>query len=313
MTEEFGLIAAPFTPMDDEGELKLDMIHRYARHLININMRGAFVCGTTGEGFSLTTGERKLVLEEWLKNANGELKIINHVGSNSLSESKDLAAHSEKTGAYAIAASAPTFFKPATAKELVDFLVPIAAAAPGLPFYFYHIPSLTGVNLSVSDIFATVDGQIPNFAGVKYTHFDLYDMQKCIAYKNGKYKVFHGFDETLVCGLSLGAKSAVGSTYNYISSVYFNLLEAFANNDMEKAREWQQNSVKIIDILNNYGGGVRGGKAIMSFIGLDCGPCRLPIKKLTESELISFKEALDDAGFFKFAKENIKGGVPYIP
>ena len=35
-----------------------------------------------------------------------------------------------------------------------------------------------------------------------------------------------------------------------------------------------------LKVIIKYGGGVRGGKAIMRLIGIDCGDCRLPITPL---------------------------------
>ena len=303
--KQLNLIAAPFTPMDDEGAVNLDIIPHYARYLINSQIKSVFVCGTTGEGPSLTTEERMLILEKWVNVANGELKIISHVGGNCIVQSKELASHAEKSGAFAIAAFAPSFFKPKTVEELLSFLAPIASSAPNLPFYYYHIPSLTGIDLATSDMLAPAESMIPNFAGVKYTHFDLYDMQKCLAYNHGKYDIMHGYDETLLCGLSLGIQTAVGSTYNYMSSIYFKIWEAFTNNDFEKAREWQQFSVKVVDILNKYGGGVRAGKVIMEFLGIDCGPCRLPIKNLSGNEKVAFKNELSDLGFFTLLEKKL--------
>ncbi len=303
-----GLIAAPFTPMDSEGHLNLDMVGPYAEHLLNNGIAGAFVCGTTGEGVSLTLEERKRVLEEWLKNTGGKLKVKAHVGGNCLSDCRDLAAHAQKAGAYSVASFAPNFYKPSVVKDLVSFLASIAASAPDLPFYFYHIPSMTGVNLPVSDIMVEASKRIPNFAGVKFTHFDLYDMQKCLVFGDGQYNVLHGYDETLLCGLSLGIKSAIGSTYNYMASAYLHLWEAFDRSDMAEAREWQQLSVRMVNILNKFGGGVRAGKAIMGMIGIDCGPCRLPIRKLTREELVDLKSDLDQSGFFKLHET----GVTYI-
>lgn len=299
----FGLIAAPFTPMDKEGNLKLDVIDTYAKHITKSHLSGVFICGTSGEATSLSVKERKAVLEKWISQAESNIKIICHVGSNSINDSIELASHAQATGAKAIGSFAPSFFKPSNAKELVDFLAPIAAAAPDLPFYYYNIPSFTGVNIPVSEVLAMADMFIPTFAGVKYTHYDLYDMQKCIAYGGCKYEILHGYDETLLCGLSLGVNSAVGSTYNHIPKIYQNIIDAFDENDIEKAREWQQFSVRFVNILIKYGGGVRGGKALMKLIGLDCGPCRLPINNFDGNELNNYKKDLEEIDFFKYCEK----------
>jgi N-acetylneuraminate lyase len=295
-----GLIAAPFTPMTETGEINTGPIVKYARHLINSKVAGAFVCGTTGEGISMTTVERNAILREWVTHSGNELKIIAHVGGNSLPQSMELAAFAERQGAYAIASFAPSFFKPGTAGELVSFLAPIAAAAPDTPFYFYHFPSLTGVNIPVISFLEEADGIIPTLAGVKYTHFDLYDMQQCMAYKDGKYEILHGYDEVLLGGLALGVRSAVGSTYNYMAPLYLRLWEAFNRGDLESARKHQQVSVQVVRQLNKYGGGVRAGKEIMKLTGIDCGPCRLPIRPFSPEESDSLRVDLETIGFFEY-------------
>ena len=132
-----GLIAASFTPMDANGNVNLSAIDKYADLLADSKMTGAFVCGTTGESLSLTTDERKSILEQWVKSANGRFKVIAHVGSNSLIEAIDLASHAARSGADAIASMAPCFFKPATVDELIAFFAPIAKSAEDLPFYYY--------------------------------------------------------------------------------------------------------------------------------------------------------------------------------
>ena len=53
-----GLIAAPFTPLQPDGTLHLALIPSYARMLYQNGVAGAFICGSTGEGVSLTTTEK---------------------------------------------------------------------------------------------------------------------------------------------------------------------------------------------------------------------------------------------------------------
>jgi len=299
-----GLIAAPYTPMDKQGGLNLDTIDKYADHLIENGVSGVFVCGTTGEWPSLSTEERKAVLEKWISAARGKLKVISHVGGNSVYQSIELASHASRAGAYAIGSLAPSFFKPGNVKELVSFLAPVAGAAPDLPFFYYHIPSLTGVHLNVSELMVAARESIPTFAGVKFTHWDLYDMQKCMAFDEGRYTIFHGFDEILLCGLSLGIQAAVGSTYNYIPALYLKIWDAFNRNDFIRARELQMISVRIVDILNRYGGATAAGKVIMKYIGIDCGDCRNPLRKLTEDEKEAMKMDLKNIGFFNSIGHN---------
>src|ERR1041385_4203398 len=144
-----GLIAAPFTAMNPDSSLNLPMIQQQANALIEDGVTGAFICGTTGEGLSLTTDERIQIAEKWLSSAHASLKIIVHVGHQSVTESRQLAAHAQRIGAAAFATIAPTFFRATNLDQLIDFCANVAEAAPSLPFYYYHIPAMTGADFAM--------------------------------------------------------------------------------------------------------------------------------------------------------------------
>ena len=192
------------------------------------------------------------------------------------------------------------FFKPGSVDELIGFFKPIAASASRLPFYYYNMPSITGVSLPVHKFLIEGKKQIPNLVGVKFTHNNLMEMQQCIHADGGAFEVLHGFDEILITGLSVGAKAAVGSTYNYVPGIYKAVMEAMEKGDLETAREMQWKSVEIIDVLIKHGGGVRAGKIFMKLAGIDCGPCRLPIAPCSEEELEETRNELKNTEFFKY-------------
>lgn len=293
-----GLIAASFTPMNEAGEVCLPAIDKYADLLATSGMNGVFVCGTTGESLSLTTGERKEILARWVQAADGRFKVIAHVGSNAQPEAVELARHAREAGADAIGAMAPCFFKPSSVAELIAFFAPVAKAAEELPFYYYNMPSMTGVDLPVTAFLTEGKKVMPNLAGTKFTHNNLMEMAECLALDGGAFEVLHGYDEILITGLALGAVAGVGSTYNYLPAVYHNLMEAMEKGDMQTARELQMKSIQIVKIIIKYGGGVRGGKAIMNLIGIACGPCRRPIPPMSKEEYDSLRDDLQKIGFF---------------
>lgn len=171
-----GLVAAPHTPMREDGRLNLDAIERQAARLLADGVAGAFICGSTGEGLSLTCAERRQVAERWRTViGNRPLKLIVHVGHTSVEAARQLAAHARDIGADAVSIMAPCYFKPATGDDLLNFCAPVAAACAPLPFYFYDIPELTGVDLSMVEFLQKTDGRLPNLAGLKFTRPDIID------------------------------------------------------------------------------------------------------------------------------------------
>ena len=109
--------------------------------------------------------------------------------------------------------------------------------------------------------------------------------------------MFNGYDEILLPGLALGVEAAVGSAFNYFSEVYLGIIEAFNNGDFVKARELQIKAIEVVNIINRYGGSVRGGKAIMNLLNIECGPCRLPIAPFSDEEYKLLKEDLEKIPF----------------
>ena len=289
-----GLIAAPFTPMDNGGEVVLEKIPDYVRLLENNKVVGAFVNGSTGEGVSLSQKEKMQITEEWVKAASEkkELKIINLIGGTSYKECIENAKHSEECGVDAIAMLAPYYFKPGSGGQLAEFCAKVAEAVPTVPFYFYHIPVLSGCFVPMYDFLREASGMIPNLAGIKYTHEDFMDFLTCIHFADGKYDMLWGRDENLLSALVLGARGGVGSTFNYAAPLYYQLIDAFDNGDLEKARKLQQQSIDMIRLLGKYGG-IATGKAYMRYIGFECGEFRLPVKNMSNEAYKQFEKDVE--------------------
>ncbi len=294
-----GLIPAVFTPFDEKGAVNFERIRPYADKLVADGADGVFVCGSTGECTSMTIDERKRVLEAWIAAAEGRMRIIAHVGGICQTDCVELARHAAEQGVDAVGAIAPFYFKPATVEQLVDFYRPIAAAVAPIPFYMYHMPSVTGVNLPMKEFLEKGSKAMPNLAGIKFTANDFMEMLECIRLDDGRFDILNGFDEMLLCGLTVGACGGVGSTYNYTLKTYRGICDAFAAGDIEQARALQQEAVDIVRVIIRHGGGVRGGKAIMNHLGYACGDCRPPFAPYTETEMRQLSEELQAIGFPK--------------
>jgi N-acetylneuraminate lyase len=298
-----GLVAAPFTPFRRDGRVDAGRVEQLAASLAANKVAGAFVCGTTGEGVSMTVAERMKVAERWQASAGPKLRVIVHVGHTSLGDCRALAAHAQKIGAAAVGCMAPFCFKPKKAEDLAAFLAEVASAAPELPFYYYHIPCVTGVSVPALDLLRAAADKIPNLAGVKFTDENLMDYAACVRFEGGRYDVLFGRDEILLAGLALGAQGAVGSTYNYAAPIYNRLIAAYKRGDLAAAREAQDRANAMIGVLHRFGGSPAVGKLFMRLIGLDCGTSRLPLRPLGEAQAEALRAEAEAVGFFDFASK----------
>jgi len=295
-----GLVAAPFTPMHPDGTLHLDLIPDYARFLAHNGVRGAFIGGSTGEGVSLSFREKEALLRAWGRADAPTLQKMMLVGGTSLAESRELAALAADCGYDAVAVLAPFYFRPGSASALADFCVAVGEAAPEVGLYFYHIPALTGVSVSMLAFLEAMQGRLPTFRGIKYTHNDLMEYRQCLLFDGGRYDLLWGWDEIFLAALAMGARGAVGSTFNYAAPLYHDLMRAFDAGDLDRARAMQDRSIAIVELLGKYGG-IATGKAYMRAVGLDCGAFRLPVQNMSAARYADFLRDLETIQFDRYA------------
>jgi N-acetylneuraminate lyase len=283
--------------------LNLAIVEKQAVHLLASRITTAFIGGTTGESSSLTLDERRALAERWLAVTRGSaLQVVVHAGTNCLEDAKTLAAQAEKLGATAVAAISPCYFKPRDTNAQVDCMAAIAGAAPALPFYYYEIPSLTGVTIAPSEFLAKAAERIPNLAGLKFTSSNLMEYQLCVNLHDGAFDVPFGFDEMLLAALALGARGAVGSTYNFAAPIYHRVIDAFHIGDLARAREAQFRSVRLVQLLVSHGF-MGAAKATMKLLGIDVGPARLPNGSLSAEQVDKLRRDLEELGFFEWVRE----------
>ncbi|TDE14690.1 dihydrodipicolinate synthase family protein [Dyadobacter psychrotolerans] len=296
-----GLIAAPFTPMHADGSINTDLIAAYYEFLKQNQITGAFICGSTGEGVSMSLTEKKQIASAWAEctKLDPDFKVMILLGGTCIVDCIELAKHAQEVGLYAVSFTSPFYFKPANVEMLAQTIISIAEAVPEIPFYYYHIPVLTGVGFAMFDLLKALDGRLDNFAGIKYTHEDFMDFQTCLNYKNGEYDMLWGRDENMLSALAVGAKGAVGSTFNYAAPLYYDLINAFEKHELSRAGALQQKSIDMIRLLGKYGG-ISVGKAYMKLVGIDCGQFRLPVKNMSEAQSNDFKSDVASLDFDTF-------------
>jgi N-acetylneuraminate lyase len=296
-----GLVAATFTALRPDGELNLDLIDKQAEGLVRRGVVGAFVCGTTGEGQSLSNDERRRVLERWCAVGGRDLKIIAHVGHVSLPEARSLATHAAKCGAVAIGAMPPYFFKSQNVDDILQCASEVASAAPQLPFYYYHFPSMSGIAISASELLHKGVERIANLGGLKFTDDNLMEFERCIAVSAGRMDLFLGREGMMLAGHCIGGRAAIGSAINFAAPIFRRLIKAFEAGDHAAARQAQARANAMLAIFVRFGG-LRAQKAAMNMVGPDCGPCRPPLRALDARELAAMRSDLEAVGFFDLTR-----------
>ena len=130
------------------------------------------------------------------------------------------------------------------------------------------------------------------------------DYEMCLRIDDGRFNILFGRDEMLICGLALGARGMVGSTYNFCSPLYVKLIEAFKAGDLETARSLQRKANEMIQILfTSSSSFFPVAKTVMKMVGVNCGPMRLPFTNVGPEEYEELKDKLEKIGFFEYCSK----------
>lgn len=291
------LVAAAHSPFLADGSLAPESVSIQARFLAENGIRTVFITGSTGESHSVTCAEKLDLFDAWAAaGAEHDIRVIGHVGSNCIEDSKTLARRAAELQFLAISALAPSYFKPASLSDLIDSCAAIAGQAPELPFYYYDIPVLTGVNFPMEKFLVEAPARIPNLAGIKFTNPDLVSYRRALDVAGSEFDLPWGVDETLLAALATGARGGVGSTYNFAPRLYMDLIAAFERGDLETARKLQSLAIGMIDAIAATGF-LGTAKALMRRLGVPVGGARLPLGNPSEQQIDALMEKLNNLGF----------------
>ncbi|XP_053676095.1 N-acetylneuraminate lyase B-like [Anopheles nili] len=250
-----GLMAPVFTPyFEQNGKVNIDVIESYVQLLVANKVRGILVNGTTGEGMLLSTAERMLVTEVWHEACKKHaITMMVQIGGAPYPDVVQLAKHASKIGVDAVLCLPELYFKPKTSEQLVRYLKGIAAHCRTTPFFYYHIPMFTDVNIFMPSFMDMAEKEIDNFRGIKYTNGNLEEGSACL--KEGRI-VFLGADTILCAGIAAGFESFILTTINIYPETLHEIIEAMNHGGkLTEARAKQQTLNKTIaSILSSYGG-----------------------------------------------------------
>ena len=294
-----GIIPAFYACYDENGNISPEGVQALTKYFIKKGVKGVYVNGSSGECIYQSVEDKKIVLENVMKAAEGKLTVIAHVACNNTKDSMELAAHAESLGVDAIAAIPPIYFR-LPEHAIAKYWNDISSAAPNTDFVIYNIPQLAGVALTMN-LFVEMRKN-PNVIGVKNSSMPVQDIQMFKNAAGSDYIIFNGPDEQFMSGRVIGAEGGIGGTYGVMPELFLKIDEYVKAGEMEKAREIQYAANDVIYKMCSAHGNMYGViKAILKINEkLELGGVREPLPALIESDMVIVEEA---AKMIRDAKE----------
>lgn len=290
-----GVFCALNAIYDKNDNIDAKKIKELVKVYKSLGVKGVYACGSTGEGFLLSTEERKQVAAAVKKAAGDDFTVIVHVGCASTKESIELAKHAESIGADAVSAVPSVYYHlPA---ESVKLHWEAIINATDVPFIIYNIPQLTGFDLSPAMLAEFAENE--KVIGVKNSADPVFLMERYRVAAGDDFIIFNGSDEQFVGGRIMGADAGIGGTYGCMPELFVALDKLVNENKFEEAKKLQYKiNDCIFDLLackSLYG----AAKQVISLrFGIDCGQPRSPFLPVSEDEAKPIAEKIN-----KYVKE----------
>ena len=285
-----GVIPAFYACYDKEGNISPKGVQELTRYFVEKGVKGIYVNGSSGECIYQSVEDKKIVLENVMKAAEGKLTVIAHVACNNTKDSQELARHAESLGVDAIAAIPPIYFH-LPEYAIAQYWNDISSAAPNTDFVIYNIPQLAGVALTMG-LFEEMRKN-PRVIGVKNSSMPVQDIQMFKQAAGEDYIIFNGPDEQFMSGRVIGAEGAIGGTYGAMPELFLKLDEHVKNGEIEKARELQHAINAIIYKMCSAHGNMYGviKEILKRNENLELGGVREPLPSLIDSDMPIVEEA----------------------
>ena len=278
------------TPFAADGSLNLDSARRLAHHLVDTGSDGIVVCGTTGEGPTVTDREKLDLFEAVVTEVGASATVIANTGTYDTHHSVALTRSALATGVDGFLVVTPYYSKPPR-PGIVAHYQAIAEAADGRPVIVYNIPQRVVVNLE-PDVLAEL-GEIPNVVAVKQATADL-DQARRVVEDTGLV-LYAGNDDLVMPFLELGGAGGICVASHVAGRQYRHMIDLAQQGDVAGARAIDESLRGLLAALAVTTNPIPV-KAALNLLGHDVGGLRLPLVQADAAQTQAVAEALEASG-----------------
>lgn len=286
-----GSCVALVTPFTDDG-VNFEKLESLIEWQIKEGTDAILICGTTGEASTMPDEEHMAVIKFAVEKIAGRVHVMAGAGSNDTRHAIELSKYCEEVGADSLLTVTPYYNK--TSQEGLYQHFKRIAESINIPVVLYNVPSRTNLNIAPMTIKRL--SAIDNIVAVKECNL----LQATeVAYLCGDDIILYsGEDGNIVPLMALGGKGVISVMANIIPADTNRIVKTFLDGDLEISRQLQIKTVPLEKALFCDVNPIPV-KTAMNLMGMDVGPCRLPLVDMNEQGLACLKKALHEYGLIK--------------
>lgn len=285
-----GMASAIITPLNEKG-IDYELFAKLIEWQIAEGIDGLVVCGTTGEGATLTDEEHKSAIEFMVKQVNGRVPVIAGTGSNDTAYAVELTKHACQIGVDGVLTVTP-YYNKATQKGLIKSFTQIADAS-SVPVILYNVPSRTGVNIAPKTVLEL--SKHPNINAIKEASGDISQIAEIAHLCGDNINIYSGNDDQVVPIMSLGGKGCISVLSNLLPKETSEMCRLFREGNIKAAAEMQLKYIPLINALFSEVNPIPV-KAAMAKMGFCEDYLRLPLTPMEDATRENLYLQMKNAG-----------------
>lgn len=289
-----GAAVAIVTPMNADGSVNFDKLGELIDFNINNGTDAIVICGTTGEGSTLSDDEHVECIKYAIEKTAKRVPVIAGTGSNDTAYAVKLSKHAEELGADALLVVTPYYNKTSQTGLLRHFTA--IADAVNIPMILYNVPSRTGVNITPETVCTLAEHK--NIVAIKEASGNISQIAKIAALCGDKIDIYSGNDDQIVPIMALGGKGVISVLSNCVPKETHDICQLCLENKYDEARALAN---KYLDFANTLFIDVNPipVKEALNIMGFEVGECRLPLVEMSDSAKATLCESMKKIGLVK--------------
>lgn len=285
-----GMASAIITPLNEKG-IDYELFAKLIEWQIAEGIDGLVVCGTTGEGSTLSDEEHKSAIEFMVKQVAGRVPVIAGTGSNDTAYAVELTKHASLMGVDGVLTVTP-YYNKATQKGLIKSFTQIADAS-SVPVILYNVPSRTGVNIAPKTVLEL--SKHPNINAIKEASGDISQIAEIAHLCGDNINIYSGNDDQVVPILSLGGKGCISVLSNLLPKETSEMCRLFREGNVKAAAQLQLKYIPLINALFSEVNPIPV-KAAMAKMGFCEDYLRLPLTPMEDATRENLYLQMKNAG-----------------
>jgi len=288
----YGIVPPMTTPFREDGSIDEDALRAETRYMVDAaKVHGVAVCGSTGEGHTLTTEETRRITGIVVKESKGRIPIITGIITDGTASGIERGLAVKDLGVAALQVTPPHYlFRPDDDAMLAHFEA--LAKGTGLPIMIYNVVPWCYLSPQLlTRIIDNVEGVI----GVKQSAGDMKMLADLIVLLGNRGRIMSAVDALMYPSFILGSHGAIAAMLSAVPTLYMEMWSAVQKGNHARGRELHEKLLPIWNAIftDNLPANV---KYCMELMGRRAGIPRPPMPPTREDRKPLIQAALRNAG-----------------